>query len=71
MYLFALIPFFIVNGFLTGSFTEAPIVIYNDQENLGIRILNIPVEDILYCFNILVMVVAVYEYKLSKMLTIK
>ena len=71
MYIFALIPFFIVNGFLTGSFTETPIVIYNDQENLGIRILNIPVEDVLYCFNILVMVVAVYEYKLSKMLTIK
>ena len=71
MFLFALIPFFIINGFLTGSFTEHPIVIYNDEQNLGIRILNIPLEDVFYCFNILVLVVALYEYQLSKVLSVK
>ena len=71
MFVFSLIPFLIVNGFLTGSFTDQPIVSYNDEQNLGIRLLNIPFEDIFYCFNILVLVVAVYEYQLSKMFSIK
>ena len=48
-----LIPFFIVNGILTGSFIEAPIVSYNDLENLGIRLFTIPVEDIGYAFSML------------------
>ena len=71
MFLFSLIPFFIVNGFLTGSFTENAVVLYDDQQNLGIRILNIPMEDIFYCFNILVLVIVVYEYRLSKILSVK
>ena len=71
MFVFSLIPFLIVNGFLTGSFTDQPVVSYNDEQNLGIRLLNIPFEDIFYCFNILVLVVAVYEYQLSKMFSIK
>ena len=57
MFVFSLIPFLIVNGFLTGSFTDQPVVSYNDEQNLGIRLLNIPFEDIFYCFNILVLVV--------------
>lgn len=48
-----LIPFFIVNGILTGSFIETPIVSYNDLENLGIRLFTIPVEDIGYAFSML------------------
>ena len=71
MYVFALIPFIFVNGFLTGSFTEDPVVYYNDLENLSIRILNIPIEDFVYNFNILLLVVAVYEYQLSKILSVK
>ena len=71
MYVFALIPFIVVNGFLTGSFTEDPVVYYNDLENLSIRILNIPIEDFVYNFNILLLVVAVYEYQLSKILSVK
>ena len=71
MYVFALVPFIVVNGFLTGSFTDEPVVYYNDTENLSIRILNIPIEDFVYNFNILLIVVAVYEYQLSKMLSVK
>lgn len=47
-FLFVLIPFFIVNGILTGSFIDEPIVWYNDHENMGIRLGTIPVEDVIY-----------------------
>lgn len=43
-----LIPFFLVNGILTGSFIDGEIVWYNDLENMGIRIGTIPLEDSLY-----------------------
>ncbi|WP_291868056.1 lycopene cyclase domain-containing protein [Maribacter sp.] len=52
-FLIILIPFFIVNGILTGSFIDEPIVWYNNNENLGIRIATIPIEDIVYAFNLL------------------
>ncbi len=56
-YLFTLIPFFIVNGFLTAK----PIVLYNDQENLGFRLYSIPVEDLFYTFLLLMPIVIIYE----------
>lgn len=52
-FLIILIPFFIVNGLLTGMLTEAPVVWYDNQENLGIRLLTIPIEDIGYAFAML------------------
>jgi len=52
-FLIILIPFVIVNGILTGAITDAPIVWYNDMENLGIRIYTIPLEDIGYAFSML------------------
>jgi lycopene cyclase domain-containing protein len=48
VYAFLLIPFLIVNGILTGTGIDEPVVIYNNNENMGVRMLTIPVEDIFY-----------------------
>ncbi len=52
-FLIILFPFFLVNGILTGSFIENEVVWYNNNENLNIRLFTIPVEDVVYAFNML------------------
>lgn len=47
-YLLLIFPFFIVNGILTGTGLEEPVVWYNGHENLGLRLLSIPIEDLFY-----------------------
>ena len=42
-WLLILIPFFIVNGLLTGTGLKNPVVWYNDSQNLHFRLLTIPV----------------------------
>jgi len=54
-FLFILIPFFIVNSLLTGTFIPGEVFWYNDQSILGIRILTVPVEDIGYAFSLMLM----------------
>jgi lycopene cyclase domain-containing protein len=61
-YLIILIPFFIVNGVLTGTGLDAPVVWYNDKENLGVRLLTIPIEDTLYGFLLIASNISLYEY---------
>jgi len=60
-FLIILIPFFIVNGILTGSYIEDPVVWYNNNENLGIRLGTIPVEDIGYAFSLIFLNIILIE----------
>ena len=54
-FLFMLIPFFLVNGVLTGSGIANEVVWYSDDENLGIRLLTIPIEDTVYAFSLILL----------------
>lgn len=61
-YTVILIPYFIVNGFLTAI----PVITYNDTENLAIRIYTIPVEDMFYGMLLVMMNVVSYEKLLKR-----
>jgi len=57
-YVVSLIPFYIVNGLLT----SIPIVLYNDAENMAIRVGTIPFEDHFYSLALLLMNMIWFEY---------
>ena len=61
-FLVMLIPFFIVNGVLTGSWIVDQVVWYNDKENLGMRISTIPIEDGVYAYSMILMNLFIFEY---------
>ena len=60
-YLVILIPFFIVNGILTGSWIDGQIVWYNDAENMGLRIGTIPIEDSIYAYSMILINLFLFE----------
>lgn len=68
-FLIILVPFFVVNGILTGSFIENEVVWYNNDENLNIRLFTIPVEDAVYAFNMLypsILLIEFFKKKFNK-----
>jgi lycopene cyclase domain-containing protein len=70
-FLVMLVPFFLVNGTLTGSFIEEPVVWYNNAENMGLRLLTIPVEDTFYAFTMIltcILLLEFFERRFSKVL---
>ncbi len=58
IYPILLIPFFIINGILTGTGIEQAVFDYNPEAILGIRILSIPIEDMFYNFSLLLLPLA-------------
>ncbi len=61
-YLIIIIPFLVVNGFLTAI----PVITYNDTENLATRIYTIPIEDVFYGMLLVMMNVVGYEKMLKR-----
>lgn len=61
-YAIILIPFFIVNGILTGTGIEDEVVWYNNSENMGVRMGTIPIEDTFYGLLMLLIAVVAMEY---------
>jgi lycopene cyclase domain-containing protein len=57
-FLVVLIPFYIINGILTAW----PVVMYNNTQNLGLRLGTIPIEDHFYCMALLLMNIGFFEY---------
>jgi lycopene cyclase domain-containing protein len=60
-YLICLFPFLIVNGVLTGSITDEPIVWYSEKHIIGFRILTIPFEDLFYNYSLLFPIIWIFE----------
>lgn len=56
-----IVPFFIVNGLLTGSFIKEPVVWYNNDENMGLRLGTIPLEDIVYALLMILLPITIWE----------
>lgn len=62
-YIFIIPFFFLSNGTLTGGlFVKEPVVFYNSMYILGIRTLNIPIEDFFYGMLLLIWNIKGYTY---------
>lgn len=61
-----LLPFFIINGILTGAVTPQPVVWYNAEEIIGLRLYTIPVEDSIYALTCLLLPVTIMEWLLQR-----
>lgn len=61
-YVVHLIPFLLVNGVLTAL----PVVWYNNNHNVGVRLGTIPVEDTMYSMLLLLMTIIIYEFLKQK-----
>lgn len=67
VYLLLMPGFLMVNGILTGTGLESPIVNYNPKEFMGIRILTIPVEDTVYGYELILWNIFLFQmFKKSK-----
>lgn len=63
---FSMIPFLLVNGILTGSFLDNPIVWYNETQFSTWRMFTIPFEDVIYGFGLIVLNIMLVEYMINR-----
>ena len=66
VYAILLIPFMIVNGILTGTGLDAPVVQYNKIEILNIYLFTIPVEDVFYGLELFLLNLFIFRRLISK-----
>lgn len=66
VYAILLVPFMIVNGILTGSGLQQPVVIYNKTEIMNIRLFTIPLEDVFYGLELFLLNVGLYKFLTKK-----
>jgi lycopene cyclase domain-containing protein len=62
IYIVLMLGFIPVNGTLTGTGLESPIVNYNPNEIIGFRILTIPIEDFAYGYVLFLLNIYLFEY---------
>ncbi|SHE44467.1 lycopene cyclase domain-containing protein [Chryseobacterium takakiae] len=62
VYLLLMPGFLMVNGILTGTGLESPIVNYNPDEFMGIRMLTIPVEDTVYGYELILWNIFLFQW---------
>lgn len=62
VYALLLLPFFIVNGLLTGTGLDEPVVWYNESEMMGLRISTIPAEDVFYGMELILANLLLFNY---------
>jgi len=61
-YLITWVPFLIVDGVLTGGYTQQPIVIYHSEEFLNFRITSVPLEDSIYGLLLLMLNMSLFMH---------
>jgi lycopene cyclase domain-containing protein len=61
IYLLLMPGFLLVNGILTGTGLDSPIVNYNSSEFLGIRIMTIPIEDTVYGYELILWNIYIFQ----------
>ncbi|MFC3157946.1 lycopene cyclase domain-containing protein [Chryseobacterium arachidis] len=61
IYLILMPGFLMVNGVLTGTGLESPIVNYNINDFIGIRILTIPIEDTVYGYEMILWNICLFQ----------
>jgi lycopene cyclase domain-containing protein len=61
VYLILMIGFFPVNGILTGTGLETPVVNYNPDAFMGIRVMTIPLEDFIYGYSQFLLVIYFFK----------
>ncbi|UKB86015.1 lycopene cyclase domain-containing protein [Chryseobacterium sp. MEBOG06] len=64
IYLILIPGFFAVNGILTGSVIPSPVVNYNPEDFIGVRMFTIPVEDSVYGYSQFLL--NIYFFKILK-----
>lgn len=60
-YFITTLPFIIIESILTGSYIAEPVINYSDKAITGFRILTVPIENLIYCLFMSIIVIGIYS----------